>query len=82
MIPVLVGGCSLSRPLFDDPHRTPYPAHFPELPQGPSLDVLVMGDWGTGGPGQRRVSRAIEDAYRFDPPDLVLSTGDNFYPHG
>ena len=49
---------------------------------GPSLGVLVFGDWGTGGPGQRKMSRSMEEAHGDDPPAMVLTVGDNFYPDG
>lgn len=54
----------------------------PQVPAGPPLAVLVLGDHGTGGPGQRAVARAIARTHRASPPDLVLTVGDNFYPVG
>ncbi|MEZ4422391.1 MAG: metallophosphoesterase [Gemmatimonadota bacterium] len=52
------------------------------LPQGPSFRVLVLGDWGTGDEGQRELARRMADVHADDPPDLVLTVGDNFYPDG
>ncbi len=82
LIPLWLAGCSITRPLSDDPYTAPSSVSFFELPSEPSLDVLVFGDWGTGGPGQRQMARAMEDTYRYDPPDLVLTVGDNFYDDG
>jgi hypothetical protein len=42
----------------------------------------VLGDFGTGDKGQEETSRAIAETHASAPPDLVLTVGDNFYPHG
>jgi acid phosphatase len=44
--------------------------------------VLVLGDWGTGEEGQRHVARMIAVIHGADPPDFVITVGDNFYPNG
>ncbi len=46
------------------------------------LQVLVIGDFGTGEAGQREIAGAIAETHRLSPPDLVLTVGDNFYPRG
>ncbi len=75
-------GCVTFRPPNDDIPPRPATAIFPSLPATPALQVLVLGDWGTGGPGQREVAGAIALTHGASPPDLVLTVGDNFYPHG
>lgn len=54
----------------------------PALPGGPHLSVLVLGDWGTGEPGQKALADTMARVHADDPPDLVITVGDNFYPHG
>jgi acid phosphatase len=66
----------------DDTFTATTPANLPQLPDGPALRVLVIGDYGTGGEGQSEVARAIAETHAPDPPDLVLTVGDNFYPRG
>lgn len=54
--------------------------------------LIVLGDWGTGGKGQRQVAAAMADRVRREaaalpegsgsPLDRVVTTGDNFYEHG
>jgi acid phosphatase len=75
-------GCVGMRPPNDDIPPTPSPANFPALPDGPSLNILVIGDWGTGGLGQREVARAIAKTHEDSPPAFVLTVGDNIYPSG
>jgi tartrate-resistant acid phosphatase type 5 len=82
LIPLVLAGCFVTRPWLDDTSAIAPAANLPELPTDASLDVLVFGDWGTGGPGQRRLAQAMEATHRLDPPDLVLTVGDNFYPEG
>lgn len=78
----ILNGCVGIRPPNDDIPPRPPPANFPALPDGPSLDILVIGDWGTGGLGQREVARAIAKTHSASPPAFVLTVGDNFYPSG
>lgn len=56
----------------------------PNLPEGPHLRVLVLGDFGTGGPGQRSIAEAIARTHREgeNRPDFVITVGDNFYFNG
>lgn len=44
--------------------------------------ALVFGDWGSRGPGQRLVAQAMAARARREPVDLLITTGDNFYPRG
>jgi len=78
----LVVGCLGPLPRSDAIPVPPSPATIPFLPQGPALRVLVLGDWGTGGAGQREVAQAIAATHEDSPPHLVLSVGDNFYEAG
>ncbi len=50
-------------------------------PTTQSVNLLTMGDWGTGGPAQKRVAAAMAQ-YVSDsklPVDGMLLVGDNFY---
>ena len=75
-------GCLYRRPWVDDAFTATTPENLPALPQGPALRVLVLGDFGTGGEGQTEVSRSIALTHAPNPPHLVLTVGDNFYPKG
>ncbi len=75
-------GCHVPPPSADLIQGAPTPEDIPSLPPGPSLDVLVLGDHGTGDEGQAMVANSIAAALENDPPDLVLTVGDNFYPDG
>lgn len=75
-------GCILRKPWVDDTFSAETPANLPPLPGGPALKVLVIGDFGTRGEGQRQVAQAIAETHGEDPPDLVLTVGDNIYPKG
>jgi hypothetical protein len=79
---VFLSGCLYRVPGFDEATVIPPQKDAPPLPEGPALRALVLGDWGTGGPGQQDLARAIEWIHGQAPPDLVLTVGDNFYPHG
>ncbi len=82
VLALLSAGCHFRRPPNDHIPPRPSPANFPSLPSAPSLQVLVLGDWGTGAEGQREVAEAIAEAHGGSPPDFVLTVGDNFYPAG
>ena len=48
------------------------------------FSFMVIGDWGTGNENQMRVARALrrlnkQSGYKYK---MLLSTGDQFYPHG
>lgn len=43
---------------------------------------FAVGDFGTGGTGQRMVAEVMADRARRDGLDFVLGLGDNFYPSG
>jgi tartrate-resistant acid phosphatase type 5 len=47
-----------------------------------TVEFLVVGDWGTGGVGAKRVAKAMTSVYQQHGATAVLSTGDNFYPSG
>jgi hypothetical protein len=78
----LAGCAHAALPDFADGDGWEPPSESPPLPDAPALRVLVFGDWGTGGPGQKALAKAIESVHADAPPDLVLTVGDNFYPHG
>jgi predicted phosphodiesterase len=48
----------------------------------PGLSFAVVGDFGTGELDQREVAERMCRWRRSNPYDLVLTTGDNVYPHG
>ncbi|MGW8264785.1 MAG: metallophosphoesterase [Longimicrobiales bacterium] len=78
----LLSGCYYRIPPMDESFEEVPDRDLPPLPEGLALRVLVLGDWGTGGPGQMALARAIERVHEEAPPDLVLTVGDNFYPDG
>lgn len=54
-----------------------------ELPAySPPLRVVVLGDFGRGGDGQRDVAAAIAKVHAERPLHLGITVGDNFYEHG
>lgn len=75
-------GCIFIRPWSDDSLTARTPEGLPPLPSEPALRVLVIGDQGTSGDGQRAIAEAIAGTHTAAPPDLVLTVGDNFYPSG
>jgi tartrate-resistant acid phosphatase type 5 len=79
---ILLSGCYYRVPQLDESFDKVPERDLPPLPEASGLRVLVLGDWGTGGPGQMALARAIERVHREAPPDLVLTVGDNFYPDG
>lgn len=82
-VPVLfLSSCLLRDPFTDSIPTPPNPDSLPALPSGPSLDVLVMADWGTGGEGQRALGESIARTHAESPPAFVVVVGDNFYPDG
>lgn len=46
------------------------------------VKFLVIGDWGTGGSGQRGVAEAMARTAGDYGCDAIISTGDNIYPKG
>lgn len=79
---ILSSGCFLRDPPNDSIPPRPLLSDFPALPSGPSLQVLVLGDWGTGKEGQRALARVMARTHEDSPPAFVLTVGDNFYPDG
>lgn len=81
----LLAGCS-SAPVVDPARAHPIPAfEVPPAQEGRRyLRAIVFGDWGTGHPDQRAVAAAMVKRVQREgaPLDLLISTGDNFYPRG
>jgi tartrate-resistant acid phosphatase type 5 len=48
--------------------------------EAPGLNLLAIGDWGS--PGVATVAAAMGEWAAEMTPHAVISTGDNFYPHG
>ncbi|KAI9333719.1 Metallo-dependent phosphatase-like protein, partial [Obelidium mucronatum] len=48
---------------------------------GPSLDFLVIGDWGTDVAGQYAVAAAMDTWAGASGSSAIISLGDNFYQH-
>ncbi len=79
---LLSASCLLRDPFTDSIPTAPPPGSFQPVPDGPSLDVLVLGDWGTGGDGQRELGESMARTHAASPPAFVMTVGDNFYPDG
>lgn len=54
----------------------------PERPGAAYEHCLVLGDSGTGGPGQRAIATALATRARSVSPAFMLLLGDNFYMKG
>ncbi|MCI0693293.1 tartrate-resistant acid phosphatase type 5 family protein [candidate division KSB1 bacterium] len=61
------------QPEFETPAKTPGVKY---------LQFIAVGDFGTGGTGQRAVAFGMAEKARVDPVELVLLLGDNFYEDG
>lgn len=48
----------------------------------PPLRIVVLGDFGRGGDGQRDVAAAIAKVHAERPLNFGITVGDNFYEHG
>ncbi len=48
----------------------------------PTVRLLLVGDWGTGGAGAKKVAAAMAARHAAHPAHAVISTGDNIYPSG
>ena len=46
------------------------------------VQVFVIGDWGRRGDGQTDTANLMLHLARAHRPDMIVSTGDNFYPTG
>jgi len=79
---VFATGCILRDPLTSSFPEPPPPETLPPVPMEAGLQVLVLGDWGTGGDGQRALAESIAATHAANPPNFVLTVGDNFYPDG
>ena len=82
MLPFFLGSCFLQHPISKSFPEPPPPESLPVVPDGPSLNVLVLGDWGTGGDGQRELAVNMAATHAADPPAFILTVGDNIYPDG
>jgi predicted MPP superfamily phosphohydrolase len=61
----------------------PIPPFTPfDIPRDQGMRFFVIGDWGTGAQGQRRVADAMIATATQRGCDYVISTGDNIYPKG
>ena len=81
---VLAGACGTPRIERPEVPIAPEAGPIPALPEGPHLRILVLGDFGTGGPGQHQIAEAIARTHS-EPenrPELVITVGDNFYYNG
>ena len=68
----------MSCPARDDASSAaPTPAH-PDS----TLSFLVIGDWGMGNQGQKRVAQQMAKLAKQYQPRFVISSGDNFYQEG
>ncbi len=61
------------QPEFEIPAKTPGVKY---------LQFITVGDFGTGGMGQRAVAFGMAEKARVDPVEIVLLLGDNFYENG
>ena len=79
-----LGGCYGADPSQWAQNQVLPEPSLPELPDAPSLDVLVLGDWGTGGDGQIQLARTIARSHGAEgrPPAITLTVGDNVYDDG
>ena len=59
-----------------------WPFEVNDLRTNRSLTILVFGDAGTGGAGQRRVGQAMFDVCQEEGCDLAVMLGDNIYENG
>ncbi|RMG16743.1 MAG: hypothetical protein D6731_05450 [Planctomycetota bacterium] len=77
-----LGTARAQEPESDRSSRGPLPTAVPPLPRGErALRFIVLGDYGTGLPGQRRVAARMAERARAGL-DFIVTTGDNFYPFG
>ncbi len=77
------GGGGASGPKDPSLEQNLPPVVIPALPPGaPSERFFVIGDQGTGKPGQFMVAQAMGLYAMANGVDFVLTTGDNIYPAG
>ncbi len=81
---VASAACTETRPAASAASAAPPAAPAPAWPAatGPALTALVLGDFGTGGPGQRRVAQVMATHVEDAAQAVLLTVGDNIYPHG
>jgi acid phosphatase len=87
--PFYIVGCSGARALVGQTPRDPaatqrIPAFtVPAVKPGVTYErFIVVGDTGTGGPGQREVAATMAKRAQAERPDFILLTGDNIYDYG
>lgn len=66
----------------ENPQTRPFPAPTPRRPGVSYLELFVIGDQGTGLPGQHLIARRMAEQAKREGLDLVLTVGDNIYPRG
>ncbi|MCA8924902.1 MAG: metallophosphoesterase [Planctomycetes bacterium] len=82
LLSCMSAGCQDGRPRDPAAERS-VEFTIPEAKAGePYLRCLVMGDWGTGRADQKAVAAGMAKRQAAGGLDLVLTTGDNFYPTG
>lgn len=58
-------------------------SHHESLPMAAApIHVGIIGDWGTGSQGQRKVFQMVQRLDQSSPFNFLLTVGDNFYPSG
>lgn len=61
----------------------PIPAHTSRsFKQDKVIRTIIVGDWGTGAPIQKKVSAGMLACAEREAPQFIVSTGDNFYNDG
>ncbi|MEQ8767392.1 MAG: tartrate-resistant acid phosphatase type 5 family protein [Planctomycetota bacterium] len=83
LLVILMGTAACQSPVRD-PAQERGLAALGRLPEAdrPCLRFAVLGDMGTGNAGQHEVARALARRASWEPLDLILTVGDNFYPAG
>lgn len=62
---------------FREPKKNPL-----EKPSGESFRTFIIGDWGAGGKFQKKIADAMAHHAKEKKTNIIISTGDNFYPDG
>lgn len=77
LLAALVACTAEPAPQAEPTTPSPTPTSQPE-----PVVIAVKGDWGAGTRRQRQVTRRMCEARAREPFDIVMTTGDNFYPSG
>lgn len=76
-------GTGWTNPIDPAAERVIPPFAIPHAEPGVAYQrFFVIGDMGTGKPGQYRVARAMAQRAEREPIDFILTVGDNIYPDG